>query len=212
MADLPGRVHRLTGPTHDAIVWLSYGCPVYETSTARSWMVALRPSSATGCLSTYGLRRSRPAWLPFAAGSACGKERDEVGNLSRWIPITHCETRRHCLLASRGLRRPIGHLGAHGAGGDGVGGCLKTNLAGFAGWETTWSEPCGLACEPLCAGFFSTLLGEDAVGSLAARPYTQTPMRNAGVCGQSPYVRWVHRISGQSREHSCALSVSLCAF
>ena len=164
-------------------------------------------ASAHMACAVHGRRGSRS--LPAVA---CGKERDEVGNLSRWIPITHCETRRHCLLASRGLRRPIGHLGAHGAGGDGVGGCLKTNLAGFAGWETTWSEPCGLACEPLCAGFFSTLLGEDAVGSLAARPYTQTPMRNAGVCGQSPYVRWVHQISGQSRDHSCALSVSLCAF
>ena len=39
-----------------------------------------------------------------------------------------------------------------------VGGCSKTNLAGFAGWQPTWSESCGLASEPLCTGFFSTLL------------------------------------------------------
>ena len=32
------------------------------------------------------------------------------------------------------------------------------NLAGFAGWQTTWSESCGLASEPLRTGFFSTLL------------------------------------------------------
>ena len=34
------------------------------------------------------------------------------------------------------------------------------NLAGFAGWQTTWSESCGLASEPLCTSFFSTLLGD----------------------------------------------------
>ena len=32
------------------------------------------------------------------------------------------------------------------------------NLAGFAGWQTTWSEHWWLAGEPLCTGFFSTLL------------------------------------------------------
>ena len=35
------------------------------------------------------------------------------------------------------------------------------NLAGLAGWHTTWSESCGLASEPLCTGFFSTLLDRD---------------------------------------------------
>ena len=31
------------------------------------------------------------------------------------------------------------------------------SLAGFARWQTTWSESCGLASETLCTGFFSTL-------------------------------------------------------
>ena len=39
-----------------------------------------------------------------------------------------------------------------------LGGCLRTNLAGFAVRQTTWSESCGLGSEPLCTGLFSTLL------------------------------------------------------
>ena len=34
------------------------------------------------------------------------------------------------------------------------------NLAGFAGWQTAWSERRRLAGEPLCTGFFSTLLAD----------------------------------------------------
>ena len=41
------------------------------------------------------------------------------------------------------------------------------NLAGFAGWQTTWSESCGLASEPLCTGFFSTLLAVRRTGHVA---------------------------------------------
>ena len=36
------------------------------------------------------------------------------------------------------------------------------NLAGFAGWQTAWSEHWWPAGEPLCTGFFSTLLGRAA--------------------------------------------------
>ena len=69
-----------------------------------------------------------------------------------------------------------------------VGGCSKTNPAGFVGWQTTWSlgfRELWLVCEPLCTGFFSTLpiqrsRTERPTAGRSPNPTTLSPSEHTG--------------------------------